>query len=153
MQITTNGFARKTSPCWWTIVLFLLTAVAPKVGEAQVRQTSRNDRDTLPAAVARRAIQAYNRNDVPAYYANFDSVFVHESLGDTTKRFTGTPAQVYGSLPEDFAKNKIRAELKQQIVNGPFVVVLYDFIQNGKRSPHLDIYEVRHGKIVHEWEP
>jgi len=153
MHITPNGFARKTTRRWWTIVLFLLTVLVPKVGQGQVRQTSRADRDTLPAAVARRALQAYSRNDVPAYYANFDSVFVHESLGDTTKRFSGTASQVYGSLPEDFAKNKIRTELKQQIVNGPFVVLLYDFIRNGKRSPHLDIFEVRHGKIVHEWEP
>jgi predicted SnoaL-like aldol condensation-catalyzing enzyme len=46
----------------------------------------------------------------------------------------------------------VRAELKQQIVSGRLVVQLYDFIENGKRTSHLDIYEVRHGKIVHEWD-
>lgn len=153
MHIAPNGFAPKTTRRWWTLVLCLLTVLAPKIVSAQARPTSRNELDTLPANVARRALEAYNRNDVPAYYANFDSVFVHEVLGDTTKRFSGTPTQIYGSLPEDFAKNKMRTELKQQIVNGPFVVQLYDFIQNGKRSSHLDILEVRHGKIVHEWEP
>lgn len=147
----TDGSARQRNRFRLVLVLFLLSAVAP-VAHAQVRQTGVNSRDTLPEVVAKRALEAYNRHDVPAFYAFFDTVFVHEMLSDSTKRASGTPPQLYGSLPDYFAKNKVQSVLKQEIVSGPFVVQLYDFVENGKRTRHIDIYEVRHGKIVHEWD-
>ena len=36
--------------------------------------------------------------------------------------------------------------------DGPFVVDLYETIANGKKTQHLDIFEVRNGKVVREWE-
>jgi hypothetical protein len=128
---------------------FLFTT---RSAQGQAHQAARADRDTLPGNVARRALEAYNRHDVTALTAFYDTVTVHEMLGDSASRVMGTPGQMVGSLSDYFAKNKVRAELKQQLVSGRFVVQLYDFIENGKRAPHLDIYEVRHGKIVHEWD-
>jgi len=125
---------------------------APSPTLAQAPHASHANRDTLPDYVARRALEAYNRHDVTALSTFYDTVFVHEMLGDSTARVRGTPAQMTASLRDYFAKNHVRADLKQQIVSGRFVVQLYDFVENGKRVPHLDIYEVRHGKIVHEWD-
>ena len=147
----TDGSARERRQCWLVLVLFLLIAVAP-VAHAQVRQTSVASRDTLPEYVATHSLEAYNRHDVQALESFYDTVSVHEVLGDSTKRGSGTPQQMWTGMADYFAKNKVRAELKQQIVSGPLVVLFYDFIENGKRSPHIDIYEVRHGKIVHEWD-
>ena len=147
----TYGSARERNQCWSILALFLFSAVAP-VAHAQVRQTSLNGRDTLPQYVATHALEAYNRHDVKALEGFFDTVSVHEKLGDTTKRGSGTPQQMWAGIGDYFAKNKVRAELKQQMVSGPFVALLYDFIENGKRSPHLEIDEVRHGKIVHVWD-
>lgn len=99
-------------------------------------------------------MDAYNRHDVAAFLAQYDTVYTHETLGDSTKKWRGSPQAGYTTLTEYFKKNKlIRLDSKQQIVNGPFVVQLYEFYENDKHSPHLDMFEVRHGKIVHEWEP
>jgi len=147
----TGDSARELKQCWFVRVAFLFSAGA-SVAHAQVRPTSLDSRDTLPLSVATRSLEAYNRHDVAALESFYDSVSVHEMLGDTTKRASGTPQQMWAGIGDYFAKNKVRAELKQQIVSGPFVVLLYDFIENDKRTPHLDIYEVRHGKIVHEWD-
>jgi hypothetical protein len=148
---STDGSTRERNQCWLILTLFLFSAVAP-IAHAQVRPTSLNTRDTLPQYVATHALEAYNRHDVPALESFYDTVSVHEMLGDSTKRGSGTPQQMWAGIADYFAKNKVRAELKQQIVSGPLVVLFYDFIENGKRSPHIDIYEVRHGKIVHEWD-
>jgi hypothetical protein len=59
---------------------------------------------------------------------------------------------MFAGMSDYFAKNKVRAVLKQQIVSGRYVVQLYDFIENGKRAPHIEVYEIRHGKIVHDWD-
>jgi hypothetical protein len=134
------------------LIAVLIGVSAPTFTYAQPGSSTQNGRDTLPDYVARHALEAYNRHDVNALAAFYDTITVHEMLGDSARRFVGTPQQNVASLPDYFAKNQVRAELKQQIVSGPFVVQLYDFIENGKRTPHLDIYEVRHGKIVHEWD-
>jgi hypothetical protein len=147
----TDGSPRERNHCWLIVVLFLFGAVAT-VAQAQVRPTSLNSRDTLPQYVATHSLEAYNRHDVQALESFYDTVSVHEVLGDSTKRASGTPQQMWAGMADYFAKNKVQAELKQQIVSGPFVVLFYDFVENGKRSPHIDIYEVRHGKIVHEWD-
>ena len=106
----------------------------------------------MPEYVAMHALDAYNRHDVPALESSFDTVSVHETLSDSAKVGRGTPQQMLEGIGDYFAKNKVRVELKHHIVSGPFVVLLYDFIENGKRSPHLEVDEVRHGKIVHVWD-
>ncbi len=133
-------------------LLIGFSAIASFPIGAQPQPSNRGGRDTLPDYVARRTLEAYNRHDVAALMSFYDTITVHEMLGDSAGRARGTPAQMSAALPEYFAKNNVHAELKQQVVSGRFVVQLYDFIENGKRTPHLDIYEIRHGKIVHEWD-
>ena len=131
------------------VVLFL-SLLAPAVSYAQ--SAVRADQDTLPANVAKRSLEAYNRHDVNALASYYDTLSTHELLGDSAARFKGTTTQMFAGMADYLNKNNVRVELKQQIVSGRFVVQLYDFIENGKRTPHLEIYEVRHGKIVHDWD-
>jgi hypothetical protein len=135
-----------------TTLLSFIVVIAPTSTYAQNAASAQNGRDTLPDYVARHSLEAYNRHDVTALLSFYDTVAVHEMLGDSTGRFRGTPAQMYTGLADYFAKNEVRAELKQQIVSGPLVVQLYDFIENGKHTSHIEVYEVRHGKIVHDWD-
>lgn len=151
MQLIRNRSARQPNH-FFLIVLSLFLLAQPDSVRAQARSASRNNRDTLPEVVAKHALAAYNRHDATALQSFYDTVAIHEILSDSTKRATGTPQQMWTGIEEYWTKNKVRAELKQTMVSGAFVALLYDFIENGKRSPHLDIYEVRHGKIVHEWD-
>ena len=45
-----------------------------------------------------------------------------------------------------------RMKLSRRTVAGPVVADLYVVTANGRKRKLLDIYEVRHGKIVREWE-
>ena len=152
MRLARNDIQSRSKALLSIVLLTLFRVMTPTSADAQATRSGKTDRDTLPDYVARHALEAYNRHDVPALMSFYDTVSVHEMLGDSAGRYKGTAAQMYAALPEYFAKNKVHAELKQQIVSGRFVVQLYDFIENGKRTPHLDIYEIRHGKIVHEWD-
>jgi hypothetical protein len=134
------------------LIALLIGLSAPAVTYAQTGSSAQNGRDTLPDHVARRALEAYNRHDVTALATYFDTVSVHELLGDSAGRYKGAPVQMFGGMSDYLTKNKVSVELKQQIVSGRYVVQLYDFIENGKRTPHLEIYEIRHGKIVHDWD-
>jgi hypothetical protein len=148
----TNGSARERNPRWLILALCVFTAVAPVATQSQVGGSGAGSRDTLPEHVAMHALNAYNRHDVPALQSFFDTVSVHEVLGDSAKLGRGTPQQIWAGIADYFAKTNPRAELKQHIVSGPLVVLFYDFIENGKRSPHIEVDEVRHGKIVHVWD-
>ena len=153
MLLSSKALPRRAQLIAVLIQLFTAASIfGARATFAQAPQSASEDRDTLPDHVARAAFDAYNRHDVPALLTFYDTVAVHELLGDSTGRFKGTPAQMYAGLADYFAKNEVHQELRQQLVSGRIVVQLYDFIENGKRTPHFDIYEVRHGKIVHEWD-
>lgn len=78
---------------------------------------------------------------------------VHEMLGDSTKYGKGSPERMWAGIGDYFAKSNPRAVLKRHIVSGPLVVLFYDFVENGKkRVPHIEVDEVRRGKIVHVWD-
>lgn len=147
-----DGAAPERNQCWLILVVLLFSAIVPVATHAQARRSSANGRDTLPEYVATHALDAYNRHDVPALESFFDTVSVHEMLADSSKRGAGTPQVMWAGIADYLTKNKVRVELKQRIVSGPYVALLYDFIENGKRSSHLEVDEVRHGKIVHVWD-
>jgi hypothetical protein len=116
-------------------------------------QTRRYSRDTLPVSVVQRGMEAYNRHDLEASAALYDSTVVLESLGDSAaaRRFSRT--EMRESIREWFQQApNCKVTLVKRIATGPFVVELYDLDANGKRSRHIDMFEVRHGKIVREWQ-
>jgi hypothetical protein len=147
-----NSCARVRSPRWLIPILCLLTAIAPNPAQSQSKGSSANRRDTLPEYVALQALAAYDRHDVRALQGFFDTVSVHEMLGDSTAKASAAPEQMWSGIADYFAKTNPHVVLKQHIVSGPLVVLYYEFIANGKRSPHIEVDEVRHGKIVHVWD-
>lgn len=116
--------------------------------QANIRST-----DTLPVNVVQRGMDAYNRRDVDAMAALYDTVVVHESLVDSTGPQRMSRAAVRDGILKSFqqARNS-KLTLVKRIATGPFVVDVYDLAMDGKRSRHLDLFEVRKGKIVREWE-
>jgi len=122
---------------------------------AQARQEgdSREMRDTLPERVARRSFDAYVRKDLDASFANYDTIFTHEYLGD--------PAGPKRIRREDWlrqAKNNaviptLRFEIVRLDVFGAFVTVIWvSRTPDGNEIKHFDLFEVRHGKFVREIE-
>jgi hypothetical protein len=52
-----------------------------------------------------------------------------------------------------FQRNKdAKLRLSKRVLNGPLVTDFYVAVLNGRKHKHVDMYEVRHGKIVREWE-
>src|SRR5690242_15281511 len=68
------------------VVLAVFSVLAPDSAHAQ-SQKAHAGSDTLPATVAKRSLEAYNRHDLTALQSNYDTVFTHELLG-TRRRST-----------------------------------------------------------------
>ena len=147
----------------WSLVLAIVGAVvAPSTAPAL--QTSE---DTLPARVVDRAIKAFMRHDAEAYIAEWDSLTYFQDL---------EPSQVSATHPgaptvrrhDEFARRlreawgrpdprgRGRIELVQRLVAGRFVVnhlaMSWDPPHDTQNFQKLEIYEVRNGKIVAEYD-
>jgi hypothetical protein len=114
-------------------------------------------RDTLPERVVRRAIDAYIRKDLDASYAVWDTVFIHEYLGDPAGAKTMRQEDLLRQAKTDTAVMRVirtqRVEVVRLDVFGPFVNFIWvSRTPDGKQVKHLDLVEVRHGKIVREIE-
>jgi hypothetical protein len=147
----------------WSLVLAIVGAVlAPSTSLAL--QTAE---DTLPERVVDRAIKAFMRHDAEAYIAEWDSVTYFQDL---------EPSQVSANHPgaptrrqhHEFARRlreawgrpgprgRGRVELVQRLVAGRFVVnhlaISWDPPHDTQNFQKLEIYEVRNGKIVAEYD-
>jgi hypothetical protein len=140
-----------------TLCLFALLVLGLSCQHAavQARQAGalREMRDTLPERVARRSFDAYVRKDLDASFANYDTVFTHEYLGD--------PAGAKLIRRDDWLRQAksnaviptLRFEIVRLDVFGAFVTVIWvSRTPDGKEIKHFDLFEVRHGKFVREIE-
>jgi len=110
-------------------------------------------RDSLPERVVQRALDGFNHHDVVAIEAEYDSVYVHENMADMAGPRLVSRTALRDSLVLSFLRVKdVKVKLSRRTLAGALVADLYVTIENGKKTKHLDIYEVRHGKIVREWE-
>ena len=110
-------------------------------------------RDTLPERVVQRVLDAYNHHDVAAIEAEYDTVYVHENMAEMTGPHPVLRMAMRDSLILALQGIKdARMKLSRRTVAGPVVADLYVVTANGRKRKLLDIYEVRHGKIVREWE-
>jgi hypothetical protein len=131
----------------WTFTLLLTAATTalPRAGAAQAAP------DTLPERVVERTYDAVNRCDAAAYGSFFAPVHYHSIMVDTTRVATRQSRDgVIRDLPHWCKSPKVRFKMIRRIVLGPYVVDEQDVVEQG--AAHLDIFEVRNGKIVHEWE-
>jgi len=127
----------------WTLTLLFLIApaVLPSTMAAQ------SAADTLPERVVDRVYETINRCDVAAFESLFAPVVYGSAMEDSTvapRRRTAQDISGWCKSPE------VRFKMLHRIVLGPYVVDEQDVVEQGKA--HLDIFEVRKGKIVHEWE-
>src|SRR5437764_10257428 len=85
-------------------LLTVYAVICAHGASAQVRPqgTARSMKDTLPANVVQRAIDAYTRHDLKAAYAEYDSVFTHEYLND--------PAGPHRMRRDDFLQRQLKAD-------------------------------------------
>jgi hypothetical protein len=108
--------------------------------------------DTLPKQVVSRAYDAFNRHDPLGFLSFFAPVWYHRILADTA---APPRRQVEDENIRDFLAMKVFAakptiRVTRRMVVGPYVID--EQIRGPDGSRHLDIFEVREGKIVQEWE-
>ena len=106
--------------------------------------------DTIPEQVVARSYEAINRSDAAAYYSLFAPVWYHSTMEDSTKaphRHTRGEKIDSAMFPQPA---RLRFKPVNRIVMGPYVVDEQLVVDLGK--VHLDIFQVRNGQIVHEWE-
>ena len=127
----------------------------PRVSSAQPTA------DTLPERVVAQAYKAYNRADADGYYSFFAPVWYHSVLEDTagspTRHTREEEIRDLSRLFEAAGVDKPKVRALRRAVLGPYVVDEQAFVHLGERGAmevlvHFDMFEVRRGKIVHEWE-
>jgi hypothetical protein len=117
--------------------------------------------DTLPERVVAHIYDAINHCDRKGWYSWFAPVWYHSDMEDSSAAVTrrtseelgrkaepGTWFASCGDTPRADANGPLAAARK--LVVGPFVVVQEAVMD--WRHVILDIYEVRGGKVVHQWE-
>jgi hypothetical protein len=114
-------------------------------------------RDTLPAVVAQRTLDAYKRRDLDGTYANFDSVFIHEKLGDPAGAQRLVRSEMVRQMKADTSLARVmktnsivrvRTDVSGSVVNQVWTIRRPD----GTEYKHFELLEVRGGRIVREIE-
>ena len=137
-------------PCLVSTIALVLAAAAPRPAEAQFHFTHR---DTLPQKVVQRALDGFNHHDVVAIEAEYEPTYLYQNLADTAGPKLISRVAMRDSLILVFqAAKDAKLRLSKRVLNGPLVTDFYVTVLNGKKRKHVDLYEVRHGKIVREWE-
>lgn len=132
-----------------TIALFVAVSAARPV-HAQFHFAHR---DTLPQKVVQRALDGYNHHDVVAIENEYLPMYMFENMADSTGPHLVSRVAVRDSLILVFQRSKdAKLRLSKRVLSGPLVTDFYVAMRNGTKQKHVDMYEVRHGKIVREWE-
>ena len=108
--------------------------------------------DTLPERVVDSAYAAFNRHDPAAFLKNFAETWWYSTLEDTAAapRRNVRADELMAYREQDAFRNRPTIRLVRRLVAGPYIV---DLQSRGRDSVmRLDIFEVRNGKIVREWE-
>ena len=128
----------------------LLAAAAGRPAQAQFHFTHR---DTLPQKVVQRALDGYNHHDVVAIETEYLPAYMYENMADSTGPHLVSAVAVRDSLIIVFQRTKdAHLRLSKRVLTGPIVTDFYTMLLNGRKKKHVDMYEVRNGKIVREWE-
>ena len=107
--------------------------------------------DTLPERVVDSAYAAFNRHDPAAFLSNFAESWWSSALEATAaahRKVRAEELKAYRDL--NVFRSRPTLRLVRRLLAGPYVV---DLQSRGRDSVlRLDIFEVRNGKIVREWE-
>jgi hypothetical protein len=108
--------------------------------------------DTLPERVISQAYDAFNRHDPAAFLSFFAPVWYHTVLDDSAAapRRQVRQENIRDYVARDAFGNKPTIAVTRRMVVGPYVID--EQVRGRDRTRRLDIFEVRQGKIVREWE-
>lgn len=142
---------------WLFVVAVLVACTRGASAQANPQGVARNVRDTLPEIVVERTYKAFQRHDLDAMYANFDSVFTYERFGDPAGSHQQRRDDALRRTKADTAVMRIikgiRISLVRSDVYGAFVNQEWtERFADGKAFKHFELFEVRNGKIVREIE-
>ena len=139
--------------------LFALAPIPP--ADAQVLE------DTLPLRVVERMLDAFDRGDVTTRSTLYDSVYYFQDLMVPRR---GDPRRPAAISPEERARSwqasvtragfdtlpRRSRKVLQRMVAGRFVVyhfaVLFEHPHEDQSFEKLEVYEVKNGKIVAEYD-
>jgi hypothetical protein len=80
-------------------------------------------------------------------------MYMYENLADSTGPHLVSRVAMRDSLILVFQRSKdAKLRLSKRVLNGALVTDFYVTVLNGRKRKHVDMYEVRNGKIVREWE-
>jgi hypothetical protein len=114
--------------------------------------SSMNAQSNHPVDVVQRQLDAYNKQDVKTFAAQFsDSVKVYNTLGDIKPSLEGRAAveQRYAELFKKYPKNY--STLTGRIVNNGFVIDHESISGREDAMQIVAIYEVKDGLIINCW--
>jgi uncharacterized protein (TIGR02246 family) len=123
-----------------------LAAPAPLVAQSAA--------DTLPARVAERQIEAFNRRDLEGFMALYaeDAVVTEFPSGRVLWRGKGAIRQRYADMFRTLPSNFPPVRVEPRIVDGGFVIdhEVWD-AKPGERNHATWMYEIRGGLIRKAW--
>lgn len=134
---------------------YLLASVFVLLASASLQ--AQTGSDTLPIRVVERAVDGYKSKSLDAAFAPFDTTFIHESLGDPkgvehVRRADWVRQMKSDTMVVQFMHN-YRITHIERGVSGPWVYDIWTLRgPKGKTVKHVDLFEVRNGKIVREIE-
>jgi hypothetical protein len=132
------------------VTIAILVVLAARPAQAQFHFTHR---DTLPQKVVQRALDGFNHHDVVAIETEYQPMYMYENLADSAGPHLMSRVAMRDSLILVFQRSKdAKLRLSKRVLNGPLVTDFYVALLNGRKQKHVDMYEVRSGKIVREWE-
>ncbi|HET9011883.1 MAG TPA: nuclear transport factor 2 family protein [Gemmatimonadaceae bacterium] len=113
--------------------------------------------DTMPVRVVERAIEAFKRKDLDATFADYDTTFTYEILGDGKGQRRVRRADWVRQMKSDTSvvefMNTWSITKIERGSRGPWVFDIWTVRgPNGETMKHVDLFEVRNGKIVREIE-
>jgi ketosteroid isomerase-like protein len=142
---------------WLFAVTVLALCTRGAGAQARPQSVARSMQDTLPERVAQRAYEAFQRHDLDATYANYDSVFTYERFGD--------PPGARQLRRDDYLRQMKADTAVVRIINGQQIVLVRTDVfgafvnqewserfADGREFKHFELFEVRGGKIVREIE-
>jgi hypothetical protein len=133
--------------------LLAVLAIAAATARPLYAQLHLTHRDTLPQKVVQRVLDGYNHHDVVAIEAEYHPTYLYQNLADSSAPRLVSRVDMRDSLILVFQRAKdARLSLSKRVLIGPIVTDFYVAKMNGHKQKHVDMYEVRNGKIVREWE-
>ena len=113
--------------------------------------------DTLPVRVVQRAVDGYKNKSLDAAFAQYDTAFIHETLGDPkgvehVRRTDWVRQMKSDSTVVQFMHDWHITHI-ERASSGPWVYDIWTLRgPKGQTVKHVDLFEVRNGKIVREIE-